>query len=1358
MIEIITPFAVLTITNINNNILTVDSPNGVHINHFILLNDEVHYISAINGSDYTLLKTPDVVNVNDTLTVAWDFNDLATDINDQAKIEKINDYFYIFKEELSIKTLIADNKITVQFEDCHFKVQANGAFVLNLFERNRLNEPESNNRSTIILNGNGSAYRKDGYKYNEDAPVNDNGKLLLSGVDILQNQTVRSDFDFRELSTITLYNCLLQGPPGSYHHLDSTALRMFNFLCTNSTSLEVQRTPIEATKIKTIDNYFGISFYPQDSSIKNDVSFYDLEVINASVDIKRNSRSALNLIDTTIDPASFSSTGSIPLKFLYSTQDKIVDELGNPIPNVLTRYFTDNIAITRDTGPVANHNTRVVLLLYPEFTRISEGDLVYITDDLKGFKDGEYKIVSQTYSSGFFVSTDMEKSYLFENNPRVYLVQERTSDENGDLASVNLPYGYYSSGGADLTLYGTTTKYIDYQNVIYKFDVIPEYKSQDFIVLTNPPEITEPTNKDITNKLDGLENDNTEINNKLDSIQTGYENIIIQINNVRDQLALNGDQLIVIKPLVEKIKVDTTTIISEIGELSIDLTALNNSIVELNIDLGKIKAFLEDILDVKLDQIISMINENNKTNTEILTSIVDIDEQVSLNTELLYKFNDTLSRELNGIGSVLDDIKKDLRSLKNCKCNGGSSSGGGGGTSCTCDITGLEEKVNEIITKIDTYPQDFAEIKELINSLELNVEEETEEIGTQLDEIKALIISNGDEINNLSGDITDIKTEIEELKTGFEDLDVLDKETFYEGLEVLGDDILKETNTLIENNINEIIIPALEELEPDYDYIDEQFSLVFDYFNNLIDDNEEQDAALAAMDAKLDALLANLAAFSAQTQNKLNQLKTKINNLRTKMRNMINNLRKTINNKFKKFSQRIMKKLGNSQFFKIKNFIRRKFNWIWKKINNQFIDVNKELREIKEKICLLTDSARDTEILEAIDSVKAEIVELNNEVADTNTEITNLSNKVDSISYEQEQTQSRIDELKDLIAELDNTTIIQNAIDTLIDWFENNLLSVDPTPQEFMEDVLAKLNELLSGQNKLHIQIEELENKIEKLFNDLGDQNSNDLLVIITKVKANTQKQLNRAVKKIKKAILKLSEKIWSLWSPDGRLFEIWMNTKECKNNYEDLRRLIETQIAIHAFNYGHHPEYVHFPDPEAQNSESTNVSGNIGTGFDSEGLSIIIKIDTTTITETTLDGRHKYEFHSEVYEDYKQAWMEMMAAVNDRTYDSMNETEKEIASRWFCLNKAQRDLQHTEEEQLDNGVFYHQEMMKSKNRRVSMMMSLAYNTFSTNSAQLNSFISQVQSDPYPDDWTPLNGSSDEYVLKALDVLRSGKF
>ena len=103
MIEIITPFAELTITNINQNIITVDNPNPNHINHFILLNGEVHYISEINSNNYTLLKNPEVVNISDTLTVGWTFNDLAIDVNDDSKIEKINDYFYIVKDELRCK-------------------------------------------------------------------------------------------------------------------------------------------------------------------------------------------------------------------------------------------------------------------------------------------------------------------------------------------------------------------------------------------------------------------------------------------------------------------------------------------------------------------------------------------------------------------------------------------------------------------------------------------------------------------------------------------------------------------------------------------------------------------------------------------------------------------------------------------------------------------------------------------------------------------------------------------------------------------------------------------------------------------------------------------------------------------------------------------------------------------------------------------------------------------------------------------------------------------------------------------------------------------------------------------------------
>ena len=432
---------------------------------------------------------------------------------------------------------------------------------------------------------------------------------------------------------------------------------------------------------------------------------------------------------------------------------------------------------------------------------------------------------------------------------------------------------------------------------------------------------------------------------------------------------------------------------------------------------------------------------------------------------------------------------------------------------------------------------------------------------------------------------------------------------------------------------------------------------------------------------------------------------------------------------------------------------------------------------------------RINEIEELLISVKnsvgssaATISELNNDINETLGVHDNM-NVLDfaALLLDRDSVQEKLDELSSAEPlEQVKINIIKSDFNKVRDYLEKI--------NECHGTLKNKLLELNVGENADADEEEEKVEEIEKLSDEaiLYEESINDYLQNIMRNKVNALRDStldnvlkgkliellgrmdnaqnssliykNRRINNFKNASGKLREKYYSRSGRD-KLYKLNKLIKIIMGKNDDLRKLIETQIAINAFNYGVTPYTVEFPDTNGEIG-SNNIAGDVGTGYNSNNESVIINIDTQTIkVGVSLGGGNEYSYYSEVYTDYKEAREEIQVAYNNRGgWDNLNDTEREICSRWFVVDKNLRDLMHTQAEQLINGTFHHKMMIEAKNKRISMVMSLSYNTFKENSSELNSFINRVQQQPFVESMVPLQGTVDEYISGALDVLKNGRF
>lgn len=81
------------------------------------------------------------------------------------------------------------------------------------------------------------------------------------------------------------------------------------------------------------------------------------------------------------------------------------------------------------------------------------------------------------------------------------------------------------------------------------------------------------------------------------------------------------------------------------------------------------------------------------------------------------------------------------------------------------------------------------------------------------------------------------------------------------------------------------------------------------------------------------------------------------------------------------------------------------------------------------------------------------------------------------------------------------------------------------------------------------------------------------------------------------------------------------------------------------------------------------------------------------------------------MYSDYKAARVAVYIAMMMKGgFNNLSEAEKIIASKWFVVGRTERNSVHTVDQQIENGLNYHQNSTRSRNARFDKCITEVYN------------------------------------------------
>lgn len=397
-------------------------------------------------------------------------------------------YLFFDKEDLirspyftkNLTGITTDKNILVTgglfLEDCSLYLDSSsklhindGTLKVNRCIYNSQGIPISTNLVQIVTTG---SYGRDNYRQDGNkSVVNGTGTLDFNTLWWRQNSASRSDWDLTENSNVTLLNTRLIGTKDAYHHILSKNCIIDGFTVLNSYSIELMVTPVFIRSFQSIACHYGLSFYPPGNTPY--VKIYNASLQDPVVHIKRNNRSNIILVDPSINLNTLLVTGSTPIKVMHSTSDKIVDHLGNPMSDILITYLYQKILIQ------SVNEKQITLSEFSEFVHFSEGDSVYVSDSKKNEHGGEIKKVTSVYKNIVIIDSELEQSY--GDNMYIRKKLSQTSDTNGDVPPLEIPYAYMERDSDELKYYKAITKLYSINGENHKQTVFA-YKGTDDII------------------------------------------------------------------------------------------------------------------------------------------------------------------------------------------------------------------------------------------------------------------------------------------------------------------------------------------------------------------------------------------------------------------------------------------------------------------------------------------------------------------------------------------------------------------------------------------------------------------------------------------------------------------------------------------------------------------------------------------------------------------------------------------------------------------------------------------------------------------------------------------------------------
>lgn len=98
--------------------------------------------------------------------------------------------------------------------------------------------------------------------------------------------------------------------------------------------------------------------------------------------------------------------------------------------------------------------------------------------------------------------------------------------------------------------------------------------------------------------------------------------------------------------------------------------------------------------------------------------------------------------------------------------------------------------------------------------------------------------------------------------------------------------------------------------------------------------------------------------------------------------------------------------------------------------------------------------------------------------------------------------------------------------------------------------------------------------------------------------------------------------------------------------------------------------------------------------------------VDRTPTTLQNIDSNWRSNFP-----DYKAARVAMyIAMLTVGGFENLSLADKEIASRWFIVGRLERNSVHTTEQQIVNGLIYHESSVEARKHRFNACITEVYN------------------------------------------------
>ena len=460
----------ININIIDDYKIIINTEYNIKIDDCIAINNNYYCFNKIDNDTYT---TDCKINMIDFFSKeAYQFWTIY-DIENSCEI--LNDHIpkiYKLDKDLIIEGLFYLTNLDFYLERIY--VNDGGVFKIN---KNIKNSDEKIIESELVKIVTKNSYGRDTYRSSKnDSLANKNSKLILNSVWWYQIPTKRSDFDLKYESIVNLYNFKLFGTKDAYHHLNSFSCILYNITILNSYSIELLQSPISMEKFKTVNCHYGISFYPPNIPF---VTISECEIINSNTTIKRNSRSNLLLVDPIIDFENISFNGSVPISIHYSTKDKLIDEMGFPIPNSTVIYMYQKYNIS-------NINKNVITItdesapddLY--FISFLIDDNVYISDQSHGDLNGEKKIITKISNNKITLDLELENDF---DTSTVYIRKyfEFVTDVDGSLPKINIPFSYYEKGSSIKKYYKSSVKIVQFNGTYQKYNINGVLGAEDLL-------------------------------------------------------------------------------------------------------------------------------------------------------------------------------------------------------------------------------------------------------------------------------------------------------------------------------------------------------------------------------------------------------------------------------------------------------------------------------------------------------------------------------------------------------------------------------------------------------------------------------------------------------------------------------------------------------------------------------------------------------------------------------------------------------------------------------------------------------------------------------------------------------------